>query len=112
MADNVGPFRTEEKLNAALQRLRKMQQELGPLPAGGAQYDMVCLDWLDLRNMLLVAQCVVRAAIERKESRGAHQREDFPGMLPEWNLNQRLSWRDGELSLARAPAAQAPAKAS
>ena len=74
MADNVGPFRTEEKLNAALQRLRKMQQELGPLPAGGAQYDMVCLDWLDLRNMLLVAQCVVRAAIERKESRGAHQR--------------------------------------
>ena len=112
MADNVGPFRTEEKLNAALQRLRKMQQELGPLPAGGAQYDMVCLDWLDLRNMLLVAQCVVRAAIERKESRGAHQREDFPGMLPEWNLNQRLSWRDGELSLARAPAAQAPARVS
>ena len=112
MADNVGPFRTEEKLNAALQRLRKMQQELGPLPAGGAQYDMVCLDWLDLRNMLLVAQCVVRAAIERKESRGAHQREDFPGMLPEWNLNQRLSWRDGELSLARAPAAQSPARVS
>lgn len=105
MADNVGPFRTGDKLEAALLRLRQMQQELGPLPAGGAQYDMVCLDWLDLRNMLLVAQCVVRAAIERKESRGAHQREDYPGMLPEWNLNQRLSWRDGELRLERVPAA-------
>ena len=107
MSDQVGPFRTDAKLRAALERLRQMQQELGPLPAGGAHYDMVCLDWHDLRNMLLVAQCVVRAAIERKESRGAHQREDFPGMLPEWNLNQRLSWRGGELSLARAPAAQA-----
>ncbi len=112
MSDKVGPFRTEGNLRAALERLRKMQQELGPFPAGGAHYDMVCLDWLDLRNMLLVAQCVVRAAIERKESRGAHQREDFPGMLPEWDLNQRLSWRDGELSLARAPAAPAPARVS
>jgi len=106
MSDNAGPFRTEAKLRAALERLQQMQQELGPLPAAGAHYDMVGLDWLDLRNMLLVAQCVVRAAIERKESRGAHQREDFPGMLPEWDLNQRLSWRDGELSLTRAPAAR------
>ena len=101
-----GPFRTEGKLQEALLRLQQMQRELGPLPAGGAQYDMVCLDSLDLRNMLLVAQCVVIAAIARKESRGAHQREDFPGMLPEWNLNKRLSWRDGELSLEHVPAAR------
>ncbi len=109
MADHVGPFRTEDKLLQALRRLRQMQRELGPLPAGGAHYDMVCLDWFDLRNMLLVAQCVVLAAIERKESRGAHQREDFPGMLPEWELNQRLSYRKGELHLERAaPARRAP----
>jgi succinate dehydrogenase / fumarate reductase flavoprotein subunit len=107
MADYVGPFRTEEKLNAALLRLQQMQRELGPLPVGGEHYDMVCLDWLDLRNMLLVAQCVVRAAIERKESRGAHQREDFPGMLPQWDLNQALSWRDGKLNLTHVPARQA-----
>ncbi len=104
MGDCVGPFRTEGKLRGALLRLQQMPQELGPLPAGGAHYDMVCLDWLDLRNMLLVAQCVVLAAIERKESRGAHQREDFPGMLPEWDLNQHLSWREGKLSLGRSPA--------
>jgi succinate dehydrogenase / fumarate reductase, flavoprotein subunit len=55
--------------------------------------------------MLLVAQTVVQAAIERKESRGAHQREDYPGMLPEWELNQVFSWRDGVLKLSRAQAA-------
>jgi succinate dehydrogenase flavoprotein subunit len=109
MSDNAGPFRTEAKLRAALKRLQQMQQELGPLPIGGAHYDMVSLDWLDLRNMLLVAQCIVRAAIERKESRGAHQREDFPGMLPAWDFNQRLSWRGGELKLERVPVAHAGA---
>jgi succinate dehydrogenase/fumarate reductase flavoprotein subunit len=65
---------------------------------------MVRLDWLDLRNMLLVAQCVVLAALERKESRGAHQREDYPGLLPEWELNQVLSCREGKLNLSRSPA--------
>jgi len=106
MADYVGPFRTEDKLRHALLRLQQMQRDLGPLPAGRAHYDMVCLDWLDLRNMLPVAQCVVLAAIARRESRGAHQREDFPGMLPEWDVNQLLSCQEGELSLKRSPPAR------
>lgn len=102
MADHAGPFRTEAKLSEALARLEQMQRELGVLPAGGGeQYNMVRLDWLDLRNMLLVAQCVVRAALERRESRGAHQREDFPGLLPEWELSQVLTWRGGKLALHR-----------
>jgi len=107
MADHAGPFRTEAKLKFALQRLAQMQGELGVLPAGGSEhYNMLRLDWLDLRNMLLVAQCVVLAALEREESRGAHQREDFPGMLPQWDLNQLLTWREGKLSLRRSPAKQ------
>ena len=105
MADNAGPFRTEAKLTEALLRLEQMQRELGALPGGGdAHYNMVRLDWLDLRNMLLVAQTVVLAALERKESRGAHQREDYPGLAPEWELNQVLSWREGKIGLSRAPA--------
>ena len=105
MADNVGPFRTEAKLSEALLRLNQMQRDLGALPAGGdAHYNMVRLDWLDLRNMLLVARCVVLAALERRESRGAHQREDYPGLLPEWELNQVLTWREGKLGVSRSPA--------
>ncbi len=108
MADNVGPFRTEGKLLEARQRLEQMQRELGTVPpGGGSHYNMVRLDWLDLRNMLLVAQTVVRAAIERKESRGAHQREDHPGMLPAWELNQVFSYRDGKLGLSRSPPVKA-----
>ena len=39
---------------------------------------------LDLRNMLLVSECVAKAALERAESRGGHTRDDFPAMDPTW----------------------------
>jgi succinate dehydrogenase / fumarate reductase, flavoprotein subunit len=39
---------------------------------------------LDLRNMLLISECVALAALERTESRGGHTREDHPEMDPQW----------------------------
>ena len=57
------------------------------------------LDWFDLRNMLLVARAVTQAALTRTESRGAHQREDFPGMLPEWHVNQVVRLRTAASTL-------------
>ena len=62
------------------------------------------LDWFDLRNMLTVARCVTQAALLRTESRGAHQREDFPEMLPEWRVNQTVRLRDATLEIEQAPA--------
>ena len=113
MADNVGPFRTETKLAQAVGQVEQMRERLGDIPLHGSEhYDMVRLDWLDLRNMLLVAQAVALAALERKESRGAHQREDYPGLLPEWELNQVLAYRDGKLSLRRVPVNTAMREAS
>jgi succinate dehydrogenase/fumarate reductase flavoprotein subunit len=89
MADDVGPFRTDAKLKRALGGIDDLTSALGPRPIGdGGPFDMRLLDWFDLRNMLTVAQVVTQAALARTESRGAHQREDHPGMLPEWHVNQ------------------------
>jgi succinate dehydrogenase/fumarate reductase flavoprotein subunit len=67
------------------------------------------IDWFDLRNMLLVARVVTQAALQRTESRGAHQREDFPALLPEWTTNQIVRWRDGAITVAAEPGMQAAA---
>ena len=104
MADDVGPFRTAAKLTRALATIDELAAALGERPAGdGKPFDMRLIDWLDLRNMLLVARIVADAALRRNESRGAHQREDFPGMLPEWRVNQTARLRDGRTTFASLP---------
>ncbi len=104
MADKVGPFRTEAGLGEALASIRGMAADLGDAPPGTpGPDDMSRIDWFDLRTMLLVAETVATAALARTESRGAHQREDFPGLLEAWTLNQIVSLQDGELTLTKAP---------
>jgi succinate dehydrogenase flavoprotein subunit len=89
MAEDVGPFRTAAGLKRALVAIEDMLRALGDRPvADGSAFDLRRLEWFDLRNMLLIARTVAMAALSRTESRGAHQREDFPGMLPQWRLNQ------------------------
>jgi succinate dehydrogenase / fumarate reductase, flavoprotein subunit len=102
MMDKVGPFRTQAKLDQAIVDIGRMTQAIGSDPmADGAPFDSVLTDWLDLRNMLLVARSVSVAAQTRHESRGSHQREDFPGLDPEWQFNQIIAWRDGEIAMSR-----------
>ena len=112
MADDVGPFRTGAKLQRALAAIDGMAREIGERPiGGGGAFDMRTLDWFDLRNMLMVAHTVVQAALARTESRGAHQREDFPGMLPQWRVNQVARLANGGIALTSTPVlAQAAAQ--
>jgi succinate dehydrogenase/fumarate reductase flavoprotein subunit len=107
MADDVGPFRAGEGLTRALTRIDELTDELGERPFGdGRRFDMRRIDWFDLRNMLLVARVVALAALRRTESRGAHQREDFPGMLPEWRVNQVARLQGGRIEFVSVPPAQ------
>ncbi len=102
MQDDVGPLRSEEKLSRALAKIDELADTLGERPPGGAGgFDMRRLDWLDLRNMLLVGRVVAEAARARTETRGAQNREDFPETAPDWALNQVVTWRDGAITLSR-----------
>ena len=101
MADYVGPFRTEDKLRIAIDRLAEMTRHLGdrPLSSSSDSFDPVLIDWLDLRSMLLVAQTVALPALSRTESRGAHQREDHLGLDDAWQINQIVAMTDGGLRI-------------
>jgi succinate dehydrogenase flavoprotein subunit len=111
MADGVGPIRTGLKLSRALDDIAALAAELGERPPGrGGAFDLQRLEWFDLRNMLVVARAVAATARNRTESRGAHQREDFPQMLPHWQVHQRVRLSAGELQISGVPAAASAAQ--
>jgi succinate dehydrogenase/fumarate reductase flavoprotein subunit len=110
MSDDVGPLRTQAKLDRAIVAIDELSESLGDRPFGnGGAFDLQRLDWLDLRNMLTVARMVTEAARLRTESRGAHQREDFAEMLPRWRVNQVIRVNGSGFDIVRAAAAPAEA---
>jgi succinate dehydrogenase / fumarate reductase, flavoprotein subunit len=101
---NVGPFRTEAGLKEALERIGELEERMGDTPVGApAAFDLARLDWLDLRNMLLVARAVAAAALARTESRGAHQRDDYAGLSEDWTRNQIVSLEHGKPVITQGP---------
>jgi succinate dehydrogenase/fumarate reductase flavoprotein subunit len=106
MADEVGPLRTATKLERAVAEIAALTDELGERPpAANGGFDLQRLEWFDLRNILTVARAVAQSALQRTESRGAHQREDFPQMLPQWQRHQCVRLAGGALQVSGAPAA-------
>jgi succinate dehydrogenase / fumarate reductase flavoprotein subunit len=110
MNDLVGLIRRESEMKAALAGLAEFRTRYESVAApGGRAYNPGWHLALDLRNMLLIAECVAMSALERQESRGGHTRDDFPEMSPEWRkLNLVLSMSsssDGaeQVSLRRQP---------
>jgi succinate dehydrogenase/fumarate reductase flavoprotein subunit len=99
MWEQAGPFRTGAKLAAALARIEQMQKEdLRRLRVGAAgPFNVDLHDAFELRAMLATAEAVVRSAMARAESRGAHQREDFPNGAATLLKNQVAELKGGEL---------------
>jgi succinate dehydrogenase/fumarate reductase flavoprotein subunit len=99
MWEQVGPFRTAEKLAAALGRVEAMRgRDLPRLRIGSERrFNVELHDAFELRAMLTTAEAVVRAALARRESRGAHQREDFPAPEQEFLKNQAVEMQNGAL---------------
>ena len=99
MNDLVGIIRREAEVAEALQRLVGLRERAErAVVEGHRQFNPGWHLALDLRNMLLVSECVARAALERTESRGGHTREDHPEMDSAWrkvNLICSLAEKDG-----------------
>jgi succinate dehydrogenase / fumarate reductase flavoprotein subunit len=107
MSGLVGIIRREDEIKTALAELEKLRARAAQVSAeGGAAYNPGWHLALDLRNIMLIADCVAQAALERQESRGGHTRDDFPGMSPEWRKINLICALDGDrVTLSRQPMA-------
>ena len=105
MSDLVGIIRRESEIKTALAELEKLRERAEKISSpGGRAYNPGWHLALDLRNILLIAECVAQAALERQESRGGHTRDDYPEMSPEWRKVNLICTLDGNhVTLKRQP---------
>ena len=79
MNDLVGIIRTGEELERSLEEIEAFKERAKPMVVEGhRQYNPGWHLAIDLRNMLIVSECIAKAALAREESRGGHTRDDFP----------------------------------
>ena len=113
MQDLVGIVRREGEMKGALEGLAKLRERGKRVKVPGTrEFNPGWHTALDLPNLFTVSEAVARCAIERKESRGAHFREDFPDKDPAWgkmNLVVRKTG-DGAMQVDRVPLAEMPAE--
>jgi len=105
MNDLVGIIRREQEMKDALAALEKFKERAKTLSVPGERaYNPGWHYAQDLRNMLLVAECIAMAALERQESRGGHTREDYPEMSSEWRkVNLILSLNGDKIEMVHQP---------
>jgi succinate dehydrogenase / fumarate reductase flavoprotein subunit len=100
MQSMVGIVRNEGELTQALDAMHRLQERAKRVHVeGNREYNSGWHTALDLRNLLPVAEAVTRAAIERKESRGAHFREDHLEKDPEWGTMNLVISREADGSM-------------
>ncbi|HVC93273.1 MAG TPA: fumarate reductase/succinate dehydrogenase flavoprotein subunit [Pirellulales bacterium] len=114
MQRNVGIVRSESDLKEALEKLAGLRARAATVKCGGnIQFNPGWHLALDLKNMLDVSEAVVRAALERQESRGAHTREDFPNADPKWGKLNLVVRQAGErIEVRHEPLAEVPPELS
>jgi succinate dehydrogenase / fumarate reductase flavoprotein subunit len=102
----VGIIREGSELSESLRELAGFKERVRHMAVEGhRQYNPGWHLAIDLRNMLLVSECIATAALERKESRGGHTRNDYPGPDPEWGSKNLVLTLDdaGEVHLKHQP---------
>jgi len=110
MQELVGIIRTEGELKSALERIGVLKERAAQVRVEGhRQYNPGWHLALDLASLLVVSECVTLAALDRKESRGAHTRDDYPKPDPELGkVKVVVRARDGGLAVTREPLEEMP----
>src|SRR5439155_21880234 len=113
MQDLVGIVRRESEMARALEELAKLRQRAERVHVDGNRaYNPGWHTALDLHNLLTVSEAVTRSALERKESRGAHFRDDLPKADPAYAKFNIVVKKDpgGEMRVERRPIPELPAE--
>ena len=111
MQNLVGIIRTESELKKAQTEIAGLKERLAKVTVEGhRQYNPGWNLALDLQSLLTVAEATTMGALERKESRGGHTREDHPGPDPDkyGKINLVLRRQDGAFSLSEEPLPEMP----
>ena len=112
MWEHCGVVREEGEMLQGLAALGQLRENIGRIdvrPSDEGWTDLVLA--LDVRAMLDTAEATMRCAVERRETRGAHNRSDHPELDPSLTLNfyVRRDQTSGELGVTSAPVAPVPA---
>lgn len=106
MNDFVGVFRTEEGMAKALETIKELKERFKYVRTEdkGKIFNTDLLATWELGNLLDLAEVTAATALDRKESRGAHARDDYPKRDDENWMKHSLAWlRDGEIELGYKP---------
>jgi succinate dehydrogenase / fumarate reductase flavoprotein subunit len=105
MQSLVGIVRQEGEMQEALQRLQTFKERAARVGVSGhREYNGGWHTALDLHNLLAVAEAITLSAIERKESRGGHFREDYPDKKDEFGkINIMVKQGAGGIQVSRVP---------
>jgi succinate dehydrogenase / fumarate reductase flavoprotein subunit len=111
MQDNVGIVRTESEMQLALEQLEKLKERANRSGVvGHREFNPGWHTALDLKNLLTASEAITRAALERKESRGAQFREDYPNKEEQFGkVNTMISKEDdGSMRIRLEPLPEMP----
>ena len=106
MQHNVGIVREESEMQSALEHLKVLWERAREVGVTGHRdFNPGWHTALDLQNLLTVSEAITRAALERKESRGAQFREDYPEKSAEFGNVNTIVWKgeDGGMRIRRDP---------
>lgn len=106
MNDHVGVFRTEDGMSIAIEKIRELKSRIKNVKLGdtGKIFNTEILTIWELGNLLDLAEVTAVTALNRKESRGAHAREDFPKRDDVNWLKHSFAWlKDDEIKIDYKP---------